>query len=129
MTSPPVPVSRRMERGILALFVAAAAVMAFALALPGIREVVAIAEDRSTLTLLTERPLETVAASGGAVLESATFDSVRVVATGLDATTRWLLGAGAGFAALTTALVVGSLWLFVLLLMWRRPFHRALVVA
>jgi hypothetical protein len=129
MISPPVPVSRRMERGILALFVAAAAVIALALALPGIREVVAIAQDRSTLTLLTEQPLPTRTVPGAAVLESATFDSARVVATGLDAGTRWLLGAGAGFAALTTALVVGSLWLFVLLLMWRRPFHRALVVA
>lgn len=129
MSAPPVPVSRRMERGILALFVAAAAVMAFALALPGIREVVAIAQDRATLTLLTDQPLETLARSGGPVLESATFDSARVVATGLDAGTRWLLGAGAGVAALTNALVVGSLVLFVLLLLWRRPFHRALVAA
>jgi hypothetical protein len=118
-----------MERGILTLFIAAAAVIAFVLALPGLRAAQEIAADRSVLSLLTNAPVPTESVSGSPVLESATYDSARVLAAGLSDGTRWTLGAGAAAGALTTALLAGSVALFVLLLLWRRPFHRALVVA
>ncbi|WP_431796199.1 hypothetical protein [Microbacterium enclense] len=122
-------VSARMERGTVVLFAAAGLVMGFALALPAIRAAVDIAGGSATISLLTEADVPRTSSSDGAVITSATFDSARVVAEGLSGHARTLLTFGAAFSALTTLLTVSAVVLFFLLLMWRRPFHRALITA
>lgn len=122
-------VSVRMERGTVLLFVAAGLVMGFALALPAIRAAIDIAGGSATISLLTEAEVPRTSGADGATLASATFDSARIVAEGLSGSTRALLALGAAFGALTTLLTVSAVVLFFLLLMWRRPFHRALITA
>jgi hypothetical protein len=131
MTAPrtPVPVSRGMERGILILFSAAAAVIGLGLAVPAVQQAVGVATGTGGVGLLTEAALPHDASSSGAGIVSATFDSAWVIASGLSDGARVLLTLGAVAGALTTALTVGAVALFLLLLMWRRPFHRALIVA
>ncbi len=128
MTNPPW-VSPRMERGIVLLFLAAGLVMGFALALPAIRAAVDIAGGTGAISLLTDAEVPRSAAAEGAALSSAVFESARVVASGLSAQARTMLVLGAAFGALTTVLTVSAVMLFLLLLLWRRPFHRALIVA
>lgn len=128
MSVPPTT-TRRMERSILTLFFAAAAVVAAALAMPAVRQVIEISRDRSRISLLADSPLPSSATDAGPTVWSATYESAWVVASGLSEGARWLLGAGAAIGGLTAAVAAGSLALFFLLLTWRRPFHRALVVA
>ncbi len=123
-------VSRRMERGILLLFTAAAAILGLALAVPALRQAVGIATGGGGVSLLTQADLpHDDAIAGAAGIVSATFDSAWVIASGLSDGARALLALGAVAGALTTALTVGAVVLFLLLLLWRRPFHRALIVA
>lgn len=122
-------VSARMERGTVLLFVAAGLVMGSALSLPAIRAAIDIAGGSATISLLTRAEVPRTRGTDGAAIASATFDSARVVAEGLSANARTLLVLGAGFSALTTLLTVSAVVLFFLLLMWRRPFHRALITA
>jgi hypothetical protein len=122
-------VSARMERGTVILFVAAGLVMGFALALPAIRAAIDIAGGSGAISLLTEAAVPRTPDTDGATIVSATYDSARVVAEGLGGQTRALLVLGAAFSALTTLLTVSAVVLFFLLLMWRRPFHRALITA
>ncbi|MDQ1130205.1 hypothetical protein [Microbacterium sp. SORGH_AS_0888] len=122
------PISRRMERGILILFAAAGLVLGLALALPGIRQAIGLATGESGISLLTDAAVP-LGIGGGASLTAATFDTAWVVPTGLSASARSLLVLGALSGALTTLLTVGAVVLFLLLLMWRRPFHRAVIVA
>jgi hypothetical protein len=131
MTAPGTPAraSRAMERGILTLFLAAAAVIGVGLAVPAIRHVLAVLSAETPVTLLTRAPVPHGAGSGGVSLVAATFDSASVLATGLSDAAKVLLALGAAADALTTILTAGSVALFFLLLMWRRPFHRALIVA
>ena len=131
MTAPGTPAraSRTMERGILTLFLAAAAVIGVGLAVPAIRHVLAVLSAETPVTLLTRAPVPHDAGSGGVSLVAASFDSASVLATGLSDAARVLLALGAAADALTTILTAGSVALFFLLLMWRRPFHRALIVA
>ncbi|TQJ30660.1 hypothetical protein [Microbacterium sp. SLBN-146] len=128
--TPPTPVSKGMERGILILLMSAAAVIGLALLLPAVRQLVLIANDETSVSLLTFTDLP---ASGttdaGATISSATFESSWVVATGLSDAARWLLGLGVLFGALTAAVTIAAVVFFLLLLMWRRPFHRALITA
>ncbi|MFS0792689.1 hypothetical protein [Microbacterium sp. 1P10AE] len=123
--STPAWVSARMERGILLLFIAAGVVMGFALALPGIRSAVGIATGAGGFSLLTDA---TVVTTPGAPI-TARYESAWVITDELGSGARTLLVLGAAAGALTTFLTVGSVMLFFLLLLWRRPFHRALVVA
>lgn len=127
--SAPVHVSRRMERGILLLFLAAAAVVALAFLLNPVRRIVGILGGRTSVDLLTVAEVPRDAAGGGVMIESATFETAFVVAAGLSDPARWLIALGVGFAALTAAAVAGTILFFVLLLMWRRPFHRSLITA
>ncbi|MET0296513.1 MAG: hypothetical protein ABW024_03865 [Microbacterium sp.] len=132
MTVPhtPVQISRGMERGILILFMAAAAVVGLALLLPPVRQIALLASDEASVSLLTSADLpHSGATDAGAALASATFESSWVVATGLSGGARWLLGLGTAFGALTAAATVGAVVYFLLLLMWKRPFHRSLIVA
>lgn len=122
-------VSARMERGTVLLFVAAGLVMGFALALPAIRAAIDIAAGSGAISLLTEAEVPRAPGTDGATLVSATYESARVVAQGLSGQARSLLVLGAAFSALTTLLTVSAVVLFFLLLMWRRPFHRALISA
>ncbi|MBN9210311.1 MAG: hypothetical protein BGO45_07740 [Microbacterium sp. 71-36] len=125
MTDTP-PVSRRMERGILILFIAAGLVMGFALALPGVRAAIGIATGTGGFSLLTEAPVPT---DPGAPIVSARYESAWVISDGLSAGARSLLVSGTAAGVLTTVLTVSAVMLFFFLLLWRRPFHRALVVA
>lgn len=120
------PVSPRMERGIVLLFVAAGLVTGFALALPGVRAAIGIATGAGGFSLLTEAPVATD--PGGPIL-SARYESAWVTTDALSFGARTLLVLGTAAGALTTLCTIGALMLFFLLLMWRRPFHRALVVA
>ncbi|WP_278103507.1 hypothetical protein AB0870_01740 [Microbacterium proteolyticum] len=120
------PVSPRMERGIVLLFVAAGLVMGFALALPGVRAAIGIATGAGGFSLLTEAPVATD--PGGPIL-SARYESAWVITDALSFGARTLLVLGTAAGALTTLCTIGALMLFFLLLMWRRPFHRALAVA
>ncbi|WP_156459369.1 hypothetical protein [Microbacterium sp. Leaf436] len=122
-------VSPRMERGIVWLFVAAGAVMGLTLALPGVRAAIGIATGDGGFSLLTDAEVEHSAAAGGAGIASARYESAWVVATVLSTGARTLLVLGASFGALTVLITVGAVVLFFLLLLWRRPFHRALVLA
>lgn len=122
-------VSPRMERGIVLLFVAAGFVMGLALALPAVRTAVGIATGDGGFSLLTEAPVPVTATESEPVVVSARYESAWVVASGLSVSARTLLVLGAAFGALTTMLTVGALILFFLLLLWRRPFHSALVTA
>lgn len=126
-------VSARMERGIVVLFAAAGLVMGFALALPSIRSAVGIAAGDGGLSLLTdaEIPLSLSASTSAdaATILSARYESAWVIASGLSTPARSLLSLGAAFSALTTLLTVSAVVLFFLLLLWRRPFHRALILA
>ncbi|KTS05842.1 MULTISPECIES: hypothetical protein [Microbacterium] len=122
-------VSARMERGTVILFVTAGLVMGFALALPAIRAAIDIAGGSGAISLLTDAAVPRTPGADGATIISATYDSARVVAEGLSGQTRTLLVLGAAFSALTTLLTVSAVVLFFLLLMWRRPFHRALITA
>lgn len=128
-TPPPARSSRRMERGVVGLFAAAAAVIGLTLAMPAIRRIGEIVSDRSPVRLLTSEPVPTGSESGGATLISAHFDSASVVASGLSDGARTLLAVGAGVGALTLAATAGAVMYFLLLLLWKRPFHRSLVVA
>jgi len=128
MTTPPW-VSSRMERGTVLLFVTAGLVMGFALALPAIRAAIDFAAGSGAVSLLTEADVPRSGATGGPTIVSATFESARVVASGLSSQARLLLVLGAAFGALTTVLTVSAVVLFLLLLLWRRPFHRALILA
>lgn len=128
MTSPSW-VSPRMERGIVLLFVTAGLVIGFALALPAIRAAFDIAAGSGAIGLLTQTDVPRSTSTGGPTIVSATFESAWVVASGLSSQTRLLLVLGAAFGALTTVLTVSAVVLFLLLLMWRRPFHRALILA
>ncbi|WP_438352238.1 hypothetical protein [Microbacterium sp. CJ88] len=128
MTNPP-PVSRGMERGILILFMAAAAVIGLGLAVPAAQQAIGVATGAGGISMLTDAAVPHTDAVAGAAISSATFDSAWVVASGLDGGTRALLALGASFGAVPTALTVGAVVLFLLLMMWRRPFHRALIVA
>ena len=125
----PAPVSPRMERGILVLFVAASTVMGSALALPAVRSAIGIATGDGGFSLLTDAAVLTAPTSTGAQTVSARYESAWVVADGLSAGARSLLVSGTAAGALTTLLTIGAVMLFFLLLTWRRPFHRALVIA
>jgi hypothetical protein len=114
-----------MERGILLLFIAAGMVMGLAIALPGIRSAVGIATGAGGFSLLTDA---TVVTTPGASL-TARYESAWVITDQLGSGARTLLVLGAAAGALTTFFTVGSVMLFFFLLLWRRPFHRALVVA
>lgn len=122
-------VSARMERGTVILFVAAGLVMGLTLALPAVRSAVGIATGDGGFSLLTDAAVPTSPTDGAAAITSARYESAWVVASGLTAHARTLLVLGAAFGALTTLLTVGALMLFFLLLLWRRPFHRALILA
>ncbi|MDF2992113.1 MAG: cation transport ATPase [Microbacterium sp.] len=122
-------VSARMERGTVLLFVAAGLVMGLALALPAIRAAVDLAGGEGAISLLTDAQVPRSPSAEGATIVSANYESARVVASGLSSQTRLLLVLGAAFGALTTLLTVSAVVLFFLLLMWRRPFHRALILA
>lgn len=125
-----VQISKGMERGILALFTAAAAVIGVGLAMPPVRQAIAIFGGDGGFGMLTDAPLpHEEPLSGRAGIAQGTFEQAQVVATGLSDGARALLGWGVLVGALTMLLTVGAVVLFVLLLMWRRPFHRALVVA
>ncbi|MGP3533298.1 hypothetical protein ACTU3I_00765 [Microbacterium sp. RD1] len=127
--SPPPTRRGRMERGIPILIMAAAAVVALTFVLPAARQIAGLLGGETALSLLTDVEMPPGAASHGAAIVSGTYESAWVVATGLGAGTRTLLGLGVGFGALTAALTSGAVVLFLLLLLWGRPFHRALVVA
>lgn len=127
MMNDPTPVSPRMERGTITLFIAAGAVMGFALALPAIRSAIAIATGDGGFSLLTDAAV--AIAPGEADIVSARYESAWVVARDLGSGARALLVLGTAAGALTTLLAVGAVMLFFFLLLWRRPFHRALVVA
>lgn len=122
-------VSRRMERGILALFLAAAVVIGLVLAAPVVRHIAGIAADETPVRLLTSARVPVDAGTEGPTVVSATYDSATVLASGLDDAARVLLALGAAFGAITLAATVGAVVYFLLLLMWRRPLHRSLVVA
>ncbi|MDN3497098.1 hypothetical protein QL996_14240 [Planococcus sp. APC 4015] len=129
ITSTP-PISRRMERGILILFVAAATVIGLALLLPPVRQLVLIASGETPVSLLTSAELPHAGVSdAGAAITSGTFEMSRVVATGLGDGARWLIALGVAFGALTAAVTAGAVAYFLLLLLWKRPFHRSLIVA
>jgi hypothetical protein len=123
------PVSRGMERGILVLFLAAAAVIALAFLLPAIRYAADAIGGAPVFDLLTVADVPHGGARDGVEILSASYQTARVSASGLSGGAVALLVAGSTCAALTLALTVGAVVFFVLLLMWRRPFHRALVVA
>lgn len=125
----PSGVSARMERGTVILFVVAGLVMGFALALPAIRSAVGIATGDGGFSLLTDAGVPTSPTEGSAAITSAQYESAWVIASGLSEQARTLLVLGVVFGALTTLLTVGALMLFFLLLLWRRPFHLALIVA
>jgi hypothetical protein len=119
-----------MERGILILFMAAASVIGLALLLPAVRQLVLIANDETSVSLLTSAELPHAGTTdAGAAISTAIFQSSWVVATGLSDAARWLLGLGVLFGALTAAATVAAVVFFLLMLMWRRPFHRALITA
>jgi len=122
-------VSRRMERGILILFTAAAGVIGIALLLPAARELIQVLSGEAVISLLTTADLAHTAADAGPSIVSATYDSARVVASDLSSGTAWMLGLGVAFSGLTIAVTAGAAVFFFLMLMWRRPFHLALVVA
>lgn len=126
----PAEISRGMERGILILFMAASAVIGLLLLLPPIRQLVHLASSGETVVslLTTENVGHGGATDAGAAIVSGTFDSAMVVATGLDDATRWLLALGVVFGALTAAVTAGAVVYFLFLLMWKRPFHRSLIV-
>jgi hypothetical protein len=122
-------ISRGMERGILLLFLAAAALIGVALALPSIRQIVAMVGGDATIHLLTTAELpHRQTGNRPAEIVSATFDSAALVARGLGGGTHALLIAGAVASAVTTLLVTAAVAYFVLLLLWRRPFHRSLIL-
>lgn len=125
----PTPVSPRMERGIVLLFVAAGIVMGFALSLPAIRSAIGIATGDGGFSLLTDAAVATAPGDAGAAIVSARYESAWVIARDLSSGARTLLTLGTAAGALTTLLTVGAVMLFFFLLLWRRPFHRALVVA
>jgi len=126
----PVPISRGMERGILILFMAAAAVVGLALLLPPMRQIALLASGEASLSMLTSAELpHSRMTNAGAALSAATFESSWVVAAGLSGGARWLLGLGMAFGALTAAATAGAVFYFVLLILWKRPFHRSLIVA
>lgn len=125
----PATVSQSIERGILGLFVAAAAVVGILLLLPPIRQIAQIAAGTTPVGLLTDAEVPHSASAAGAGIESATFETAWVLATGLGDATRGLVAAGIGFGALTAATTAGAIVYFFLLLMWKRPFHRSLLVA
>lgn len=132
MTVPhqPAAVSRGMERGILILFMAAAAVVALAFLLPAVGALVDLARGEMTMSMLTEADLpHDGSTDAGATIASATYESAWVTATGLTDGARWLIGLGIAFGALTAAATAGAVVYFLLLLMWKRPFHRSLIVA
>lgn len=127
---PPATTPKVMERGILILFMAAAAVIGLALLFPAVRQLVLIATDETSVSLLTASELpHSGTTEAGAAITSGTFESSWIVATGLSGGTRWLLGLGVLFGALTAAATVAAVVFFLLMLMWRRPFHRALITA
>lgn len=125
----PTEVSRGMERGILILFTAASVVIGLALTLPTIQLIISIAGGRVPVDLLTTADLPFDATSGGATILSASYETAFVVATGLSGGVSALFIAAAVASALTTFLTVGAVVLFLLLLLWQRPFHRALIAA
>lgn len=122
-------VSRSMERGILILFTVAGLVLGIALALPAVRQAVGVATGEGGFSLLTDAAVPHDGTADGPSITRATFDTAWVLASGLGEGTRALLALGAAFGALTTLLTVGAVTLFLLLLMWGRPFHRAVIVA
>ncbi len=122
------PVSKRMERGILGLFVTAAAVVAFLFVLPAIRQIGSILAGETPVDLLTRVDIPHTSASSPNIV-GATFDTAWVIASGLSDGAQWLIAAGIGFGALTAAATAGAVAYFILLLMWKRPFHRSLVAA
>ncbi len=63
---------------------------------------------------------------GGPGIVSAGYSTASIVATGLSAGTRWLLGGAALITALTTAAVGGGSAWFLIMLSARRPFQRSL---
>lgn len=121
-------VSRAMERGILILF-AAALVLGLALALQAVQQAIGVATGEGGFTLLTDAAVPHAGPLEGPSITQATFDTAWVLASGLGEDTRALLTLGAAFGALTTLLTVGAVTLFLLLLVWGRPFHRAVIVA
>ncbi|GAA1919072.1 hypothetical protein GCM10009775_09540 [Microbacterium aoyamense] len=132
MTVPhtPAPVTRGMERGILILFMAAAAVVGLGFLLPSLRGLGALIGGEATLSMLTDAELpHSGTTDAGAAIASATYESAWVTATGLSDGARWMIGLGIGFGALTAAATVGAIVFFLFLLMWKRPFHRSLIVA
>lgn len=118
-------VSRAMERGILILFAAAALVLGLALALQAVQQAIGVATGEGGFTLLTDAAVPHDGTLEGPSITQATFDTAWVLASGLGEDTRALLT----FGALTTLLTVGAVTLFLLLLVWGRPFHRAVIVA
>lgn len=132
MTVPrtPVTISRGTERGILILFMAAATVVGLAFLLPPLRGLVQLASGEAMLGMLTQSELpHSGSTDAGASISSATYDSAWVAATGLSDGARWMIGLGIAFGALTAATTVGAIVYFLFLLMWKRPFHRSLIVA
>ena len=132
MTVPrtPVTISRGMERGILILFMAAAGVIGIGLAIPPVRQGFALFAGGGAVALLTDADVpHSDPEPGAAGIVRGTFETARVVAEGLSDGARALLGWGVLTGALTLLLTVGAVVFFLLLLMWRRPFHRALIVA
>lgn len=120
--------SRLMERGIVLLFVAAAAAIGLGLLSPAVSQAVEAISGHAVFSLLTSTEVPLVAPTEGLSV-SATFDSARVSAHGLEGGTVALLVAGMLAGGLSLALTAGSIALFFLLLLWGRPFHRALVAA
>lgn len=132
MTVPrtPVTISRGMERGILILFMAAAAVVGLAFRLPPLRGLADLATGDTTLSLLAQADLpHSGSTDAGASIATATYETAWVTASGLSDGARWMIGLEIGFGAVTAAATVGAVVYFLLLLMWKRPFHRSLVVA
>ncbi|WP_439594234.1 hypothetical protein [Microbacterium sp.] len=132
MTVPrtPVTISHGMERGILILFMAAAGVVGLAVLLPPLRRLGALIGGETTLSMLTRADLpHSGSTETGASIAAATYESAWVTATGLSDAARWMIGLGIALGALTAAVTVGAIVYFLFLLMWKRPFHRSLIVA
>ncbi len=123
------PIPSRMERGTLGLFAIAGAVLGLTLTIAPIRRITHMLSTGETpVTLLTQTAVPHEP-SGTVSILSADYTTASVVATGLSDGTRALVAIGSGFEALTAAVSIGAVVYFLLLLMWRRPFHRSLVAA
>jgi len=117
------------ERAVLAILAAGATLLGAALLFARLRT---LARGETTMSLLTraEVPYRYEAhTDAGAGIMSAGFDSATVVAGGLSDGTRALLTGGVIADAVATAVSIGAVAWFLLLLIRNRPFHRSLVAA